>query len=258
MTTMKERKDRLLTRAAPTRRSSHQEWGFLLLIAATCAWAQSGLDHPQLGMMLDSSGAARLVFGLPGSIGMADPAAASVVSLGCSASCLMKTDSSLIGLHSTISAPPGPALFAFDSTGAFVYFVQSKRLARWQGGQLTPVNYDVAGDILSIRSVNGAPEFAVRRGDGIDIVRSGSTIVDSLPRGARAVILFDRGVLYSTKEVVILRRADSSELRFPLTDARSFIAMAADYIEIRAAASTFALRLTPGREKLFLLPETPQ
>jgi hypothetical protein len=229
-----------------------------LVFVATCAWAQSGLDRPQMGMMLDSSGAARPVLGLPGSISLADPAAASVVSLGCSASCLIKTDSSLVAPDSTTAAPPGPALFAFDASGAFVYFAQSKQLARWQGGQLTPVDYEVAGDILSIRSVNGAPEFAVRRGDGIDIVGVGNTIVDSLPRSARAVMLFDGGVLYSTREEVILRRADASELRFPLTGARSFVAMAADYIEIRAAASTFALRLTPGREKFFLLPETPQ
>jgi hypothetical protein len=228
------------------------------LAMGTCAWAQSGLDHPRLGMMLDSAGAARPVFGLAGSISLGDPAASGVVSLGCSAVCLIKTSASIAGGDQSVSAPSGPALFAFDAGGAFVYFVESKQLTRWQGGQLNPVAYEVDGEILSIRSVNGAPQFAVRRASGISIVESGNAVVDVLPRDARGVMLLDNGALYSTKEAVVLRRPDGSELRFSLTGAKSFTAMAPDYVEIRAAESTFALRVTSEREQLFLLPESVQ
>ena len=226
-------------------------FGFLILCAAA---GQSGLDHPSLGWMLDRGGV-RPVFGLPGSLTVADPVTSAALSLGCASFCLIKTDSSLISGDQNVDSPAGPALFAFDSAGAFVYFPDGKQLARWQDGRLTPAPWEVAGEILSIRSVGGEPEFAVAIGGSIRIVKNGNAVLDTLPRGTQHVFLLDDGELFSSAGVVVWRRADGSELHFPLDRAQSFLAMSPDYVEIRAAHGIFALRLTPGREQLFELPE---
>lgn len=227
----------------------------IFFLAAICASGQSGLDRPRLGLMIDSTRAARPVYGLPGSLSAEDPAASDVVSLGCGSFCLIKTDTSLLAPGVAVAAPPGPALFAFDSTGAFVYFEKTRQLSRWQSGALSPVDFQIDGDIISLRSAGGAPQFAVRFAEQVQIESDGNAILDSLPPGVRAVLLLPSGEVYATAHAVVLRRADASETAFPLTGAASFTAMAPDYVEVRTAAAIFALRTTPGREQLFQLPE---
>ena len=231
-----------------------------LLLTETCAFGQ--LNRPQLGMMLDANGGARAMFGLPGSLTVSDPAMTGVVSLGCASICLMKTDSSLVMRGQTpgqtVDAPAGVALFAFDSTGAFVYFSATKQLVRWQSGALTPVSFHVTGEILSIRSVHGSPEFAVRMDDEIRVVRDDDVVIYTFPRGARAVMLLGDGVLFSTGDEIVLRRSDASDLTFSLSGATAFWAMAPDYVEIRAAGAIYGLRITPGREQIFQVPEPGQ
>ncbi|HUA85277.1 MAG TPA: hypothetical protein VMB85_15550 [Bryobacteraceae bacterium] len=226
-----------------------------VLALAISAWAQSGLDRPPIGMMLDATGAARPVSGLPGSASVADPTMTGVVALGCGSFCLIKTNSSLIAAGQSVAASAGPALFAFDSSGAFVYFSQTRQLARWQSGQLTPVDYNVSGEIVSIASVGGVPQFATRQGGEIQVVSNDGAVMDVFPRGVGPLMLLSDGVLFSTGRAVVLRRPGASDIEFPLARAISFTAMSPDFIEVRAAAAIFALRLTPGREQLFELPQ---
>ena len=230
----------------------------IFFVVAVAAWAQSGLDRPRIGMMLDRNGAARPLLGLPGSTMTANPVSTGVSSFGCGAFCLLKTDSSLIAPDATVAAPAGPALFAFDSTGAFVYFAQARELARWQSGELTPVSVQVSGEIVSLRSVDGVAEFAVRSREGIRIVRDGDVAVATLPRGARSVMLLDDRVLFSTAEGLVLLGSNGSQLSFPMASARAFYQISLDYVEILAAGGIFALRITPGKEQLFELPEPGQ
>ena len=118
-----------------------------------------------------------------------------VVSMGCSRTmCLMKMESALVSLASSVAgslpvvdAPAGPALFWFEGpvaggnvnvaganvnagsagNSALVYFPASRQLARWQNGQLSPVDFDVTGEILSIgEASDGTPQFAVRNSAG--------------------------------------------------------------------------------------------
>src|SRR5579862_9183996 len=105
----------------------------LFFCAAISACAQSGLDRPRIGTMLDRNGNARPVLGFSGSITVADPIATKLTSLACAQSCLYTPAPG--------GWPAGPALFAFDTTGAFVYFLESRLLARWQSGELTPLDY---------------------------------------------------------------------------------------------------------------------
>ncbi len=224
------------------------------LLSLTCAWGQ--LNRPALGLMLDSSGAAHPVFGLPGGISLGDPAGTGVLSSACSATlCLMKTDAAIIVQGQTTSAPPGRALFAFDPTGAYIYFPEAKQLAHWQNGQLGSVHFDVAGEVLSIRASAGILEFAVRRDGSIWIVRSGNIVAEGLPRDAQDVILLDAAILVSTSENIVLRRPDASSMQFPLAHAKSFSSLGAGYVQIRAEGSTYSLRVDAGHEQLFLLPE---
>ena len=182
-----------------------------------------------------------------------------VVSMGCSRTmCLMKMESALVSLASSVAgslpvvdAPAGPALFWFEGpvaggnvnvaganvnagsagNSALVYFPASRQLARWQNGQLSPVDFDVTGEILSIgEASDGTPQFAVRNPAGTWVVRNGDVIVQSLsgpesagpfgstgPLGSMgSVLLLHGGGLFATDAGLILRRSDGSELVFKL------------------------------------------
>lgn len=231
----------------------------IAMIFGAYASAQSGLDRPTLGMMLDANGATRPVYGVAGSVTLGDVVATDVLSTACSQQlCLTKTDSSIISLTQSIDAPPGPAVFALDGDAAFVYFPQSNQLARWHDGQLDLLDFDVDGEILSLRAVEGTLEFAVRRRTGVSIVRDGNTVVDSLPRATKLVMLLKSGVLFSAEDGLVLRRPDGSWVRFVVKGVQALLALGEDYVQIRAGGSTYALRITPGREQLFLIPELPQ
>lgn len=225
----------------------------LILLVAGCAWAQ--IQQPRLGVMLTGAGAPRAVFGVAGSVTLGEPLSAAdstssptsgatssnsppsgvVVSMGCARRlCLMKTDAALnsfagsaAGSTPVVNAPAGPALFWFEgSTGngnagvsALVYFPRSRQLARWQNGQLSPVDFDVTGDILSIgETTDGTLQFVVRTPSGTWIVRSGDVMVESLegPESAGPALLLHGGVLFTTQQELILRRPDQSELVFQL------------------------------------------
>jgi hypothetical protein len=225
--------------------------GTTIFFVSLVALAQSGLDRPRLGVMLDSSGAARPVFGVAGSVTLGDPSEGAIVSCACSGTfCLFKTDTSLNG----VPAPPGPALFAFDGDAAYVYFPSTHQLARWQAGFRWLDAGLPQGDIIALRVIDGRFDFAVRRGARTYVVNHSAhtqAIVDT----AGPVMLIEGGILYATSTEIALRRADGSERRFPLANASSISAMGSGYAQIRAGRSSYALRLDAGRERLFQLPE---
>jgi hypothetical protein len=208
---------------------------FLMTLCASSAFAQ--IEQPKLGTMLTHSGEARVVSGIAGSVTIGDAVAAGVVSMGCSrAVCLFLTE---------------PALISFDESGALVYFLETRMLARWQGGVYTPVEFAVTGEIIAIRS----GLFAVRRQGGVWIVRNGDQIVQALPRSTRAVILLADGVLFTTANETILRRADGSELRFAIEPVRSFSWISDHYVQAIGRNASYAIRIDAGRERAFELPE---
>jgi len=269
------------------------------------------IQQPQLGAMLTGDGAPRSVFGVTGSVTLGDAPSGgdptsgsvpSILSMGCSRRmCLMKTDSALVssagsvvGSMPVVDAPAGPALFWFEGSptagqSALVYFPRSRQLARWQDGQLSPVDFDVTGEILSIgEATDGTLQFAVRNRAGTWIVRNSDVIVESLQGAgselAGPVLLLHGGVLFATSDGLILRRPDQSELVFQLgpveaelpsttaseprpsgSGAPSLAPIALswlgeNYVQVRVrgsggADSNYALRVDLGHERLFLLPE---
>lgn len=92
-------------------------------------------------------------------------------------------------------------------------------------GRLRPV-YGVAGNF-----VVGAPSEAT------------GELYDSLPG------------IFATADEVVIRRADASEVRFPLTRVSGMRVMTADWVQVVAGGRNYALRVERGREALFVLPE---
>lgn len=228
-----------------------------LFLLGTIAWAQS-LQAPQVGLMIDSEGHARPVFGVAASVTVAAPTASGVLTSACANGfCVLKTAVSIFagGVESTA---PGPAMVVIDGASALIYFPESRRLVRWQAGSLGPVPFDVDGEIVGLRSVAGAMQFAVRRGGVTWIEDSSENALDSLPAPSGPVLLLPNAAIYTDGEQIVLRRFDGSELRFDAPGAQSMLAMEANYVEVRAGKVSYALRVDPGHERIFELPEPTQ
>ena len=228
-----------------------------VLLFSVVALAQSGLNAPRLGMMLDTAGNARPVFGISGSATLGDPEKSGILSLACSHHfCLFKTEAAIVTTEYAVEAPPGPALFAFAGDSALICFPLTRACARWTDGALEPVAIDVPGEILSLRvRANGNIQFAVRRTTGTWIVDTRDQAIDSLPTVTGPVILLEDAMIYTSSKEVILRRDNGSEIRFPLHAVESFSAMGEGIVQARTRRATYAIRITRGRERIFQLPE---
>jgi hypothetical protein len=225
---------------------------FFLFAICSCGWAQ--LDRPALGKVLDGNGTIRTVYGIAASVTVGDGEVAGALSSGCSETlCLIKTETSILSIAGSVDAPAGPALFAFDGDAAFVWFPLSRQLARWQNGGLMPVDSSVDGEVLSIRARDGSVEFAVRRESGVWIVRSDGSLADSVGPSTGPVMLITDGVVYATREEIVVRGA-----RIRLSGVTSFSQMSGAYLQVRAKGVDYALRTEKGRETLFQLPGVPQ
>jgi len=131
-------------------------------------------------------------------------------------------------------------------------------MVKRQAGQIQPLALNVTGDIVALRSSAGVAQFAVRRSGATWIVDSNNQVMDSLPSASGPVMLAGTVTTYTDGEHVVLRRTDGSELRFSVPGAESFRAMAASYVQIRAGRMSYALRIDPGHERMFQLPEPSQ
>jgi hypothetical protein len=214
----------------------------LLLWIASCAWSQSGIEIPSVGVIVDPSGSLRSVQGVAGNFVVGPAVATGVLSASCSEQlCLAKTDSKILSATGQADAPPGPAVFGLDRDTAVVFFPQSQMFARWRENTLEPLDWIVDDDVLSIRVGDNGIEIALRR----DWETSGP------------VLLLKEGVLFATADQLVLRHRDASETRFELIGAESITAIASigpHYAAIRTTTMTFALRLDKGHEQLFVLP----
>jgi len=213
----------------------------LLLLIASCAWSQSGIDVPAIGMIVDPSGSLRAVQGVAGNFLLGAPLAAGVLSAACSEQlCLAKTDSKILSATGQVDAPPGPAEFGFDRDTAVIFFPASQTFVRWRDDTLELLDWTADGEVLSMRVGDNGIEIALRR-DWIGVTNG-------------LVLLLKEGVLFATADELVLRHRDASETRFELTGAETITSMGPHYAAIRAGALTFALRLDPGHEQLFVLP----
>jgi hypothetical protein len=203
--------------------------------------------------MLDSSGAVRTVYGITASVTLGGAESTGVLSLACSTFCLTKTQSNIVSAAGSVSAPPGPALFAFDGNTAYIWFAQPRQLASWQNGVLTFLDATVDGEVMSIGASSGAVQFIVRTRSAGWIANQDGSLSSSLPRATVAAILIPGGVVYATEREIVI-----GNIQFPLTGVTSFSQMSGSYLQVRAGGVDYALRIDPGREALFQLPGVSQ
>jgi len=237
----------------------------ILLVSGGLLTAQSGLNRPALGQMIDRQNLLRPVSGVGGSFQAEDPTAEGVLATACAGTiCLAKTESALISWNAAAGAvtpaPPGAAEIAVDTTGATIYFPSIQQFGRWQNGVLTTLSLSVYGTVLSLNSGSSGLTIAVQRSGIVWIVTSDGTIPDgtvlgSLPHTAGAVLLIPNEVVYATPGALILRKPDGSELSFPAPAVTALFALGDGYVEAQAGGILYALRTIAGREQLFQLPQ---
>lgn len=229
----------------------------LLALISVCAWAQ--IESPQIGVMLDVNGRARPVSGAPAAAVAGTPwFDGAIISLACSGQgCVAKTESALFtSAGVVVDAPPGVAIIALDPSApgcAYVYFVESGKLARWTGNQLVPMDFAPEGDVLSLRAVAGGFEYAVER-DG-EIWTGGKNL-----GAANSVLLLNDGsALLASDGQVRLLRSDGTELDFAVGGSvGGFIRMSDQYVQVITDSGMWALDVEPGHEQIFLLPGVSQ
>jgi hypothetical protein len=230
-----------------------------IVLGAGCVCAQSGIEVPAVGVIVDSSGALRQVQGVAGSFFLAPPSVPGVFSAACSEQlCLVKTDSKILSATGETDAPPGPAIFGFSGDGAIVFFPEARAFARWHNDVVEPLDWAVDGEVLSVRS----SEIAIRKDGAVSLVHADGSladgsVADSIADASGPVLLIPKGVVFATNNEIVLRQ-DDSEVRFELADAQSITAMGSRYVAICAGGAIYALRIDAGRESLFLLPGIAQ
>ena len=231
-------------------------FGLSVSLMSACAWAQ--IESPQIGVMLDVNGRARPVSGTPAAAVVGTPwFDGAVISLACSMEgCVAKTESALFTPAGVlVDAPPGAAIIALDASSpgaAYVYFVESGKLARWTGSQLVGMNFAPGGDVLSLRAVAGGFEYAVERDGEIWIGNK------SLGAANSVLLLDGGGALLASGGQVRLLRADGTERDFAVAGGGGFVGgfirMSDQYAQVITDAGMWALDIEPGHEQIFLLP----
>lgn len=231
-----------------------------ILMFCGAAWclAQTPITSPSIGKMIDSAGSRRAVYGVAGNFTVSTRERGLVISSACSGTlCLAKTSDRLWGLKTGRLSPKGPALFALDGEEAIIYFPATNAFARWRSGRLTGLPWQVEGEVLALRQANRNLEIAVRRGEDVLIVRPDGSVLDYLGELNGPVALLPGGVLLTIEDKLILQRVKEKPLEFELVDVQSFSALGEEYVQVNAAGVSYALRVTPGREQLFILPVPP-
>ena len=248
---------------------------FLAGLLWATAPARAQLSPPQLGYIKDTSAALRPVYGIPAAAFLGDPATDAVNAFACTAKlCLAKTDTALLRFSTSdpasairTEAPAGAAVIAVangTTDGAWIYFDGTQQFAHWQAGTWSGIDYSPSGAVLSLRATADGFDYAVVRDptsgsawiEHYSTADGSVTVLDSVDTTG-SVLLLDSGVLYAADGQLILRRADRTQLTFPLADVAALDVAGKGYVEIEAAGGLWILTTVPGFEQLAMLPGTP-
>lgn len=265
--------------------SAMTKYTFVLIATLANAWAQPAIAPPQIGFMLDATGALRPVSGLAGNFLLGAPIAKGVLSAAFSGLAgWMKTDSSLSVFDqqghviTTSNAGSGPALFAFSSAGqpALAFLTTSSALLEWSAGKFVALPLDPAALAAEAVISIGAPDadhaaLLVQRQNALWDIRVSIATgqVDSqsaLPNiTAPALILAGSGIsgiISSDANGVVVYQWNGSQVHIPahLPNTFAFEQMGDGWIEVRDLANplAFAVRLGGTRQGFYALPEVNQ
>ena len=254
---------------------------FILTLTAV-ACAQPALTPPQVGFLQDGANSFRPVFGIAGNFAVGNSVLDGVTSASYSGSFgLLKTDTSVIAVDSqgqvlgAMDAPPGPADFAFFSDGspAFVYLPGPNLLFEWYGTGFQMVPFDCqlfpASAVLAISAPDRAHvAFLIQHDYGPweirVLIESGEADSQEALSGAGtpALRLSSGELIYTDSNGAVIRKSDATEIRLAgqLPANFTLVQMGAGWVEVSDVSSSarFALRVTPGHEGVFVLPEVSQ
>lgn len=249
---------------------------------AAVACAQPALAPPQVGFVQDSANSFRPIFGVSGNFALGGSVFSGVASAAYSGSFgFVKTDTSVFAVDSqarvlaAMDAPAGPADFAFfgDGSPAFVYLANSNLLFQWYGTGFQMVPFDCQLFPSSAVVAISAPDrwhvaFLIQRDHGLGEVRvlieTGESDSQSALPGVRApaLRLSSGELIYTDANGIVIRRAEATEIHLNAQLPASFALaqMGAGWVELSDLASSarFAIRVTPGHEGLYFLPEVSQ
>ncbi len=227
----------------------------LILSLMTVCSAQSSIKIPCLGKLVDPSGTLRDLCGVSGSLLLSEPApepgSEAVISAGFSRRAgFIKTARSLKIFEGAVSweipTIAGAALFAFQSNGApaFAYLVESGELLQWNGQAMLPIPFDAGGQVVSIGvGADNGWLAIVRRQDALVVVSAGN--VSAVAEGT-LLISGGRILRYSNGALSL------GDLSFPFDMPPSIVQwINEEWIHL----GNSVLRITPGKEGLFLLQE---
>ena len=256
----------------------------LLVLVAAMSSAQSPLDWPRIGYLVDSGGALRPIHGTTANFILGEVLFNGNTSCASSAAgALVKTPEEviLVGANGETknrwAAPGGDALFAFhvDGAPALVFYLDGSRLMRVVEDRLEAVPLDMdrlGGAIVAVAAPDGAGALlAVARGDEVWLVslstESGEVTGERLLAGVtgRVHLAADGSVLYMENGDLVCRGMDGAEKRFTLeAEVRSFAPLGSGWVAVSVqhagaeGLTRYGLRLDAGREGLYQLPEVAQ
>jgi hypothetical protein len=246
------------------------------------AWSQPVILPPQVGFIQDQLASFRVIYGFACNFIAGDVSLKNVTSATFSGSFgLLKTDSAILitdaqaQIVATVSAPDGPALFAFsgDRSPALSFLIDSNELLHWDGATFVQTPLDSAAlEADAIWSI-AAPDpdhaaFLVERQGALWNVRvllqTGE--VDSqtaLPGLAAPAFLLANGDVVSTEAAgLIVNKPDGSQVHIPAQLPQSFSLqqMGDGWLQLRdlSNARNFAVRVAKNREGFYALPEVSQ
>jgi hypothetical protein len=243
-----------------------------LLLTCAAALAQTAISLPSVGMVRDSGGSVQAVNGIAGSFLLADTGLSKAISAAFSGSAgLIKTDTEVLVLDASYQvttrydAISGPALFAFDASGAPAFAYYSETLFRFHGGNLEPVNW--SGDAVAIALAGRrSATVLVQRDARLWNVRlslaSGEIEYEGLLAGVSgpAALLSD-AIVYTDGNDVVVRDDAGAERRVAAgIQVDYFEQLGKDWLAIREAGGgrLFALRVRPEGLDLYQVPEVEQ
>jgi len=244
-----------------------------LFLSCAAALAQPAISPPSVGMVRDSGGSVQAVNGIAGNFLLADTGISNAVSAAFSGSAgMIKTDTEVLILDASYQvtarydAPGGPALFAFDGTGAPALAYYAGTLYRLHGGGLEAVNW--SGDAVAIALAGRhSAVVVVRRDDQLWKLRlslaGGEIENEGLLAGVSgpAALLSDGAVVYIDGNDVVVRDGTGAERRVAAgIQVDYFERMGNDWLAIRESGGgrLFALRVRPDGLDLYQVPEVSQ
>ncbi len=250
-----------------------------IFLVCASAWAQPGLAPPQLGFVEDGAHALRPAYGLAGNFILGPSVASNIVSEAFSGSLgLLKTDSLLAAFDSqgnllaSIAVATGPALFAFSPQGstALVYLASSNLLVEWRGRAFAPVSLNdeelIPDDLLAIAFPTPFEASLIVQRDetiwelNLPLGKVGAVSQSALVGVHAPLLVLPSGdVVYRDAAGIVVRKPDASEVHIAAALPPSFLLqqMNRDWVQLTDLNSParFAIRVTPGRESFYQLPE---